>query len=168
MSQLESLWAYELKKSSMMSKPKAIIVDLDGTLSNSDHREHLIHNGKRDEYFDLVDYDGLNEWCADLIDLYHKDNHKIILLTGRPNRVRQSTVAWLEFFDVPFDFLIMRGDSDREQGFVYKKKIYMRDLEPVFDVRFVVDNDPLICEMFRKIGVPALEYDQEEDGDEHG
>jgi hypothetical protein len=160
MNNAQRLWDKDLNKSTIMNKPRAIIVDIDGTLSNSDHREHLIHNGKRDQYFDLVGYDDLNDWCADLINQY-KQNHKIILLTGRPERVRGDTVSWLEFFDVPFDLLIMRGDQDREQGFVYKKKIFMTRLEPVFDIRLVVDNDPLICEMFRKIGIPALEYDQE-------
>ena len=73
---LEKLWVgnYFQKSDLVESKARAIIVDLDGTLANSDHREHLMHNGERDKYFDLVSYDSLNEWCLDLIRNY-SENH---------------------------------------------------------------------------------------------
>lgn len=166
---IQKLWVgnYFQKAFSGEEKPRAIIVDLDGTLTNSDHREHLIDQGKYDEYFDLVGSDTLNEWCADLIKEYIA-THKVILLTGRPERVREITVKWLDVYDVPFDLLFMRQPEEREQGFIYKQRVYETFLEPNFDVRMVLDNDPKICEMFRDLGIPALQYDQENDGSEEG
>lgn len=159
---LEKLWVGNAFKKSLMveGKPQAIIVDIDGTLSNSEHREEWLEHGYRDQYFDLAFNDRLNQWCADLINAY-KSNHFIILLTGRPERIMEMTKKWLDYYDVHYDDLIMRGPMDREQGHIYKQKIYDRVLSKNFNIKLVVDNDPLICEMFRNIGIPALEYAQE-------
>lgn len=159
---LQNLWigSYFEPTDIVAIKPRAIIVDIDGTLSNSDHREYLLNHGRRDEYFDQVSYDDLNEWCKDLIDRYKQD-HVVLLLTGRPERVRAETVNWLDLHNVHYDALIMRGEDDCEQGFIYKQKILQTRLEPNFDVKMIVDNDPDICEAFRNLGIPALEYQQE-------
>lgn len=168
MTPLEKIWVgNHFKKSDMVpSKKKAIIVDIDGTLANSDHREHVLEHGNRDKYFDLVDGDTLNDWCADLIDKYKESGHAVILLTGRPERVRGVTENWLKDYDVQYDQLIMRGDQDREQGHIYKEKIYDNHLSDKFDVDMIIDNDPKIIEKFRRMGIPALEYEQEQSLDE--
>lgn len=160
-SELERLWCQVLRKSDIMDdKRKAIIVDIDGTLANSDHREYILEHGNRDGYFDAADGDTVNDWCADLIDQY-RGSHAIILLTGRPEKIRDLTTFWLNDYDIPYDMLIMRGENDREQGHIYKDKIYQNYLRHRYDVRLIIDNDPKIIEKFRSMGIPALEYEQE-------
>ena len=69
----------------------------------------------------------------------------IILITGRPERLRRATIRQLEEAGVPFDELHMRRDGDRrpEVGF---KIDAVRRLSRSWDVREFHDNNPQVIE----------------------
>lgn len=106
----------------MSDLPKAIIVDLDGTLANVDHRMHHVRgegrkNWKR--FFEEMTKDEHEEWCRMLT------NHlpvTVILLTGRPDEYEHETREWLKAKDVHYDCLLMRKRGDFRPDTVVKKK----------------------------------------------
>jgi uncharacterized HAD superfamily protein len=90
-------------------KQKAIIVDLDGTLADCEHRKKFIEGAKKDWKSFLKDeniiQDKLNLWCASIISNF-KSSHKIILVTGRNEFTRAITEEWLATYDQFYDLLL--------------------------------------------------------------
>jgi predicted kinase len=128
-----------------------IIVDLDGTLAHA--------NGKRGYYewnkvgMDDVDYDVLeivnsSIWCG----------NKIIFLTGRSNECYQETKKWLEKYLREDEFLLLMRDSkDFRPSVVVKKELYEKFVKVNFNVIFALDDKEDICEMWRSLGIKALQ-----------
>jgi len=52
---------------------KAIIVDLDGTLSDSSHRQHFMTGKKKDwkGFYSALEQDPPNKWCVELCDNFY-------------------------------------------------------------------------------------------------
>lgn len=97
-------------------KPKAIIIDIDGTLANIDHRRHFVErtctyqqhdnsypdatifyriedpNGKPDwkSFNEAMKADTPNEWCISIIKKF-KPDFCIIFVTGREEKYREIT-----------------------------------------------------------------------------
>jgi hypothetical protein len=70
--------------------PKAVIVDLDGTLCKMNDRSPY-------EY-DLVDTDLPNEPVVNLVEnLLRTRQYKIIFLSGRPDSCRNKTIDWIRY-----------------------------------------------------------------------
>lgn len=83
----------------------------------------------------------------------------VVLLTARPLRTRDDTVAWLVRHDVRWDLLVMRADRDFRPSHEAKLEA-VRALAGVgFDVRLAIDDDPRNAAMFRAEGVPCLELE---------
>jgi len=128
-----------------------IIVDLDGTLAHA--------NGKRGYYewnkvgMDDVDYDVLeivnsSIWCG----------NKIIFLTGRSNECYQETKKWLEKYLREDEFLLLMRDSkDFRPSVVVKKELYEKFVKENFNVIFALDDKEDVCEMWRSLGIKALQ-----------
>ena len=85
--------------------PKAIIVDIDGTLA--------INNGTR-SYYDStrVIEDDVNVPIADIVRLYSKQGVLIIIASGRKDDCRADTETWLKCNDIPYNMLLMRSADD--------------------------------------------------------
>ena len=89
-----------------------VIFDLDGTLSDSTNREHFIKENKWDEFFDACGNDPVIKPVADLLAALFKTNYRILIITGRPERVRKNTESWLLRNFIMYDRLYMRKDGD--------------------------------------------------------
>jgi hypothetical protein len=73
-------------------KPKAIIVNLDGTLADIRVRLKHLHGEKKDwkSFNASIETDELHEWCREIIMRFASD-HQIVIVLGR--RARGSTVC---------------------------------------------------------------------------
>lgn len=109
---------------------KAIIVDIDGTLANIDHRLRFIKGEKKDwdGFFGNVMDDGINDWCNNLMWYYLHASYRIILVTGRPSGLEQATRDWLHAYGVDYHGLHMRKDGDRRDDSIVKREIYTNAL----------------------------------------
>jgi hypothetical protein len=108
-----------------------IFCDLDGTFINHSHRIHLIEgeNRKDPKNWDVFYSDEMvlknppiPEGVAGLKRLWNAPYTKLHLLTGRPERTRAATMAWMKIhlwsnFAAP---LYMRRDGDLRPATVYK------------------------------------------------
>lgn len=82
-------------------KQKAIIIDIDGTLANCDHRKKLTENGAMDRsYFidpEKIEKDTVNEWCHKIVRMFQRFTmFHVIFVTGRPESLRRVTKDFLK------------------------------------------------------------------------
>jgi hypothetical protein len=135
----------------------AVVVDLDGTLSDVAWRLHHLDRRPKDwkAFFAGVGDDPLVDHVARLLDLL-ADDVLVILLTGRPLDVRDATLRWLERHGVRWDLLVMREANDFRPAHEAKRDA-VRALRSVgFDLRLAIDDEARNIGMFRTEGIPAV------------
>jgi hypothetical protein len=142
---------------------KAIIVDLDGTLCNSQHVGDFTDvNGvvNWEEWAESTAFATVNNWCADIVHSFANEGYEIIFLTARSGtpRHREITQTWLNNFGFGHlrHKLIMRDIDDRRPDYVIKEEIYNNQIAPFYSTSFAIDDKHVVVGMWRKIGVPAL------------
>jgi len=136
----------------------AVIFDMDGVLSDATGRQHYLEGpGRKDwmGFFLACGEDPAIESAVRLAQLLDPEV-AVVLLTGRPIRVRRLTRDWLARHGVRWDLLIMRPSGDYGASLAYKRKTIaeLRDLG--YDVRLAFEDDVRNVEMFQSEGVPCV------------
>lgn len=154
--------ASSFRKDYKPPKSNAIIIDLDGTLSNSKWRVDKFILSKPKSwmrFYQGIPEDKLNLWCAQLImayDLAFKSH--VIFMTGRPEEYREITEKWLtkHLRWLTNYTLIMRADGDYRKDFIVKNNllIEIKKLHP--NIILAVDDRASNIRMFREHGIPTL------------
>lgn len=142
-----------------MNKLEAIIVDLDGTLCNNNHRKHFVEGKSKDwkTFYTLMNQDSVNEWCLDIIKKYNKDDYEILLVTGRPEEYRLKTEKWLWKFGINYKHLLMRESGDFRKDCIIKEEIYRKYIEHDYNILFCLDDRKQVVDMWRSIGLTCLQ-----------
>lgn len=139
--------------------PQAIIFDMDGTLTDYAHREHLLAPEIRDmiAFFDQMEGDAQHDWCRDILDEAQARGIKIILLTGRPDSYRAHTERWLKKHGITdYEVLLMRKAADFRPGAVVKAEIFRKEIEGKYDVLYAIDDNPKILKMWAQLGIRCM------------
>jgi hypothetical protein len=137
------------------------IVDLDGVVADVRHRLHFLQNRPKDwdRFFAAAPADPAHpEGLAVIARL--ADDHEIVFVTGRPDRLRRDTVEWLETHRLGAHRLFMRPDGDRRPAAQVKRELITalaRDRE----IGIVVDDDALVLDALRDAGYPTFAADWE-------
>jgi phosphoglycolate phosphatase-like HAD superfamily hydrolase len=136
---------------------RAVVFDIDGVLSDAVGRQHFIEQGRRDwnAFFEACGDDPVIEEIARLLELLDP-GLQVVLLTGRPLRVRPQTLAWLERYGLRWDLLIMRdwGDYSFVTGF---KRAVVDDLRAAgFELLLALEDDPQNHAMYVDEGIPCV------------
>jgi hypothetical protein len=133
------------------SRPLAVF-DLDGTLAETGHRQHFLEGKPRDwnGFFGAAHRDTpLAEGVRMAVET--AEECEVLYLTGRPERCRKDTLAWLSAHGLPEGRLRMRADSDRRPARTTKLEV-LRELAATREVRMLVDDDELVCDAARRAG----------------
>ncbi|GGU26706.1 phosphatase domain-containing protein [Streptomyces violascens] len=133
------------------TRPLAVF-DLDGTLADSSHRQRFLDRAPRDwdAFFAAAPADPpLAEGVA-LCREAARDC-EVVYLTGRPERCREDTLAWLAEQGLPDGALHMRRNDDRRPARVTKLQV-LRGLGRGREVRMLVDDDELVCDAAEQAG----------------
>ena len=135
----------------------AVIVDLDGTLSDAAGRQHHLDRRPKDwdAFFDAVGNDPVVAHVARLVECLD-ESLLVVLLTARPVRVRDKTLAWLAAGDLRWDLLVMREDGDFRPSPDAKRDAVRALLGVGFEIRLAVDDDPRNAAMFEAEAIPCL------------
>ncbi len=126
-----------------------IICDIDGTVSNNDHRQHLLKNKKNWHSFFILSY--LDEPILKIIDeinVLESQDKKIFFITGRPEKYRKITEDWLKKY---FKFeikLFMRKNNDLRNKVEIKKEIFEKHFKRK-GIFCVFENDPDLCKLWK-------------------
>ncbi|MFE9740471.1 hypothetical protein [Streptomyces sp. NPDC006477] len=132
-------------------RPLAVF-DLDNTLAATAHRQHFLERRPKDwdAFFAAAPDDPpLDEGVALCREAAVECD--IVYLTGRPERCRRDTLAWLAAYGLPEGPLHMRRQRDFRPARVTKLEI-LRRLGADRPVRMLVDDDQLVCDAARAAG----------------
>ena len=127
-------------------------------LSDATGRQHFLEDqAKRNwrAFFDACGDDPLIDEVARLLELLDRDL-TVLLLTGRPVRVQDRTVAWLDRYRVRWDMLIMRNAGDYSAAREFKRQTVGELRKVGFDLRLAFEDDRRNLEMFHEEGVPCV------------
>jgi hypothetical protein len=134
-----------------------VVFDIDGVLSDAAGRQHFLDFGRRDwdAFFDACGDDPLVAEVARLLELLDPALH-VVLLTGRPGRVRPQTLSWLARYGLRWDLLVMRSAGDGRRVSTFKRSV-VEDLRAHgFDLRLAFEDDPRNRDMFHSEGIPCI------------
>jgi hypothetical protein len=143
----------------------AIIVDIDGTAANTNHRQHHISGEKKNwkAFNDECVNDKPNEWCIQLIrSLVACYGVRPIFITGRSMEYYHVTVAWLkEYTNLEGFDLLMREEKNYEKDTELKKRLYETHVKGHYEkILFAIEDRKQVADMWRKEGLVCLHCDE--------
>ncbi|HEY0015968.1 MAG TPA: HAD family acid phosphatase [Longimicrobium sp.] len=142
---------------------RAVIWDLDGTLSDDKARAHFVEveRGRaRDwkSYFDAIDTDPPIAASMEVLRAMHGAGLRILFLTGRPEYTRSKTVRWLEANGLTeYDALIMRPDGEYRPAGFFKADV-VEELRREYELVCAFEDRIDVAEQLRRAGVPVFLY----------
>jgi phosphoglycolate phosphatase-like HAD superfamily hydrolase len=133
----------------------AVILDIDGVLADATGRQHHLEANNWRGFFEDVDEDPVIAEIGVMAQLLDS-SLQVILVTGRPHRVAEKTVGWLNEHNLRWDILIMR-ERDHHIGVdKYKREVLDQLREDSYNIHLAVDDDPKNHAMYVKAGVPCI------------
>jgi len=142
--------------------PRAIIVDLDGTMAShyNEVGEQMRGHYEYSKVSDDLPIPEIIEVVAALKDA----GNSIIFVSGREDSCREATIEWLARFGFePGSYLLlMRKTGDHRKDFIIKYEIFREHIAEHYDILVCIDDRSQVVAMWRKIGIRTLQVD---DGD---
>lgn len=146
-------------------KEKAILCDLDGSLCDTSHREHLVKDLILDDkkvqrknwplFFKELKNDIPYDWCRSILWKFEND-YPIIFCSGRPEDYKKDTEEWLEKYDLRYDHLLMRYRNDFRPDSVVKEILLDFEILTRVEPYFVIDDRLQVVKMWRERGITCL------------
>lgn len=127
--------------------PKAIIVDVDGTLAIMNNRSPFDWN--------KVDQDSCNETIKNIVNNYNGD--KVIIMSGRDSICRDLTIQWLKGNNIKFDEIFMREQGNMEKDSIVKRRLFDQNVRGKYYVEYVLDDRSQVVETWRSMGLICLQ-----------
>ena len=139
-----------------------ILVDIDGTLMNIEHRRHLVNNGNNDwETFQdpkVMAKDTPNWPVANVVQhLNSTVTNKVIFVSARNERHREVTQQQMEAVGLGNCFLFLRADDDFRSDDVFKKDVLDELINSGIKPDLVFDDRNSVVEMWRREGIPCFQ-----------
>lgn len=122
--------------------PKAVICDLDGTLS--------LLNGRDPYNAATCDNDLLNEPVAAALKMAKQQGYQVILLSGREDKFREPTMRFLDKHQIGYDLLLMRTSNDFRKDNIIKRELFESEIQGKYFVEFLLDDRNQVVDMWRK------------------
>jgi predicted kinase len=132
--------------------PKAIIVDIDGTIAN--------HHGVRGPFdWHKVHMD---EPITEILNIVRSLSHfyKIVFMSGRDEACRELTEAWLTTYYKGDDEveLYMRAEGDGRKDCIVKEELFMKHVAPKYNVEATLDDRDQVVDLWRnRLGIKCLQ-----------
>lgn len=129
--------------------PKAVIVDIDGTVTIRGFR------GPFEE--DKIHLDFPNLPVVDVVQKLQSLGYKILFVSGRTDGCYDETKRWLERKVCAVNYLWMRPAGDYRKDSIVKNEIFEKHISSEFDVRFVLDDRDQVVKMWREKGLACFQ-----------
>jgi len=143
--------------------PKAVIWDLDGTLSDDRARAHFVEveeGKKRDwkSYFDAIGSDPPIAASLEVLRALHAAGNRVVFLTGRPEHTRRTTERWLKANGLTeYDRLLMRPPGDLRRSGEFKVEEVAK-LRREYELVCAFEDRIDVADALRGAGVPIFLY----------
>jgi beta-phosphoglucomutase-like phosphatase (HAD superfamily) len=145
------------------TKPRAMIWDLDGTLSDDRARAHYVEveEGRKRNwrgYFDAIDEDPPIAASIEVLRAMTSAGIRVVFLTGRPSYTRPKTEAWLRANGLTdYDELIMRPEGEFRPAGEFKVD-EVRALRERYELVCAFEDRIDVADHLRRSGVPVFLY----------
>lgn len=126
--------------------PKAIIVDIDGTLA------HM--NGRGPFDWHKVKEDRVSETIKKIVNSY---KGTIIIFSGRDGVCLSDTIEWLQSNGINFSDIKMRSAGNNEKDSIIKRRLFEENVRGRYYIEYVLDDRNQVVEMWRQIGLTCLQ-----------
>jgi phosphoglycolate phosphatase-like HAD superfamily hydrolase len=135
-------------------RPLAVF-DIDGVVADVRHRLHHVESKPKnwDAFFAEAASDPPIPAGLALAEEYARD-HELVWLTGRPQRLRRTTIAWLRHHGLRAAVLHMRPSRDFRPAPRFKADA-VAALAARSEIAVVVDDDPAVVAALQAAGFPA-------------
>ena len=131
-------------------KMTVIAFDMDGTLA-------IPHSGRDPKISaETCHLDPPHEPIVALARVLH-NQYPLIIVSGRHDTWKPQTVQWLTDHGFKPVDIFMRRAGDNRPDHVIKREIFDTQINPIYNLLFVVDDRNQVVEMWRSIGVPVLQ-----------
>jgi len=127
-------------------KQNAIVIDLDGTLVDSSHREPYDYKEIKNDKVVRPVYD-IMFWVSD-----YMPKVKVIILSGRNENCRVKTENWLDKNLVNYDEIILNKNAENQV--IFKEKA-IKQLMKKYNIFYCLDDNPEVVKMFKSLGLKA-------------
>lgn len=130
-----------------------VIVDIDGTCANGEHREVHLKGERKDwkTYYSLLHLDEPIQHIVNRVNILYKD-HIVLMVSGRPDTYQHETLKWLrEVAKIKFNHLFMRAGNDKREDSIIKLEIL--DKLPAENIVLVLDDRPRVCRAWESRGL---------------
>jgi hypothetical protein len=137
------------------SLPKAVLVDIDGTVAEK---------GKRNPFeWSRVGEDTPKLSVIHVVKSLKASGYEIIFFSGRDSVCRQLSIDWLKLHfnwqDADFQ-LFMRAENDGRKDSIVKKELFEQHIVGKYYIDLVIDDRNQVVEMWRKdLGLTCLQVD---------
>jgi len=146
-----------------MIRPKAAIVDMDGTLVDvSSVRHHIVGKPRGEKDFDAFHRESYLcpaiPQALDFCRKHHEAGHVIVVVTARAAQHYMVSKMWLvRHMVTPYDGPIMlRQQGDLRSDDVIKRKTFAY-LSRQYNVVAAIDDRPEIVDLWRELQIPEVE-----------
>lgn len=129
-------------------KPKAILVDVDGTIAQM--------AGRSPYEWHRVGEDAPVEKVINLVNSQALDT-RVIVMSGRDGSCREQTLDWLDVHNVLWDYVFMREAGDMRKDSIVKLELFNTHIRDEYDVQFVLDDRQQVVDMWRALGLLCLQ-----------
>lgn len=141
-------------------KGPIVICDLDGTLCDTSKRQRFLEGPKKDwkSFFEDIPNDEPRAHVRRALIQAFNGGATIVYVSGRPEKYKQQTLAWLKKHCLNFHAtIIMRRDGDNRPDTEVKQDIldtYFPDKE---DIACVIDDRPNVIRMWKSNGLIVVD-----------
>lgn len=163
---------YEIQLKQMVEKhkPKQVIdanlpwcclIDIDGTLADSTNRrifddtQLMTDNVINPVRNILLNHLFINSEMPD------NSRQSIFIMSGRKDSCKDKTIEWLNANSIPFNDIFMRKADDNRKDTVVKQELYEQHIKGKYNVAYVVDDRPSVCQMWINNGLFVFNVNQD-------
>ena len=130
------------------SLPKAIIVDVDGTIAQM--------NGRGPFEWKRVGEDDPRWFVIDMVINYQRQGYEILIVSGRSDECSKKTREWLDKYLIPFTALYMRKEGDFRRDSAIKEEIFWTHLAHRYNIVAAIDDRPLMIRTWYELRIPNV------------
>jgi hypothetical protein len=149
-----------------------LIIDIDGTVANAEHRLHHIQKTPKDWnafYEQMGDDEPIYPVIEMINAFYAQHSPNAYVVTGRPERYRDVTMDWLERYcswgpysadlsrNLTFDKLLMRKDDDHRADYIVKAERTSWLPKGLFNDVIVFEDRDRCVQMWRSRGFTVFQ-----------
>jgi predicted kinase len=128
--------------------PKAILVDIDGTLAHMDGKRGPFEWGK-------VGGDSCDQVVKRIVDGF-SSTHNIIIMSGRDGSCYDLTKKWLDDNDVYYDRVLMRAAGDMRKDYIVKRELFETYVRSDYNVVAVIDDRAQVVREWHRLGLKVI------------